>query len=123
VNHFLQKYAQRLGKPSVKILREAMQALVNYDWPGNVRELENMIERAVALCEEDLIERTDLPDKLTQVKIAIRDLDEYEMTLDALEEQHIKKVLQKVNGDKVKASQILGINLSTLYRKLTRYET
>ena len=42
-----------------------MQALVNYDWPGNVRELENMIERAVALCEEDLIERTDLPDKLT----------------------------------------------------------
>jgi DNA-binding NtrC family response regulator len=123
VNHFLQKYAQRLGKPSVKILREAMQALVNYDWPGNVRELENMIERAVALCEEDLIERTDLPDKLTQVKIAIRDLDEYEMTLDALEEQHIKKVLQKVNGDKVKASQILGINLSTLYRKLARYES
>lgn len=122
VNHFLQKYAQRLGKPSVKILREAMQALVNYDWPGNVRELENMIERAVALCEEDLIERTDLPDKLTQVKIAIRDLDEYEMTLDALEEQHIKKVLQKVNGDKVKASLILGINLSTLYRKLARYE-
>ena len=99
-----------------------MQALVNYDWPGNVRELENMIERAVALCEEDLIERTDLPDKLTQVKIAIRDLDEYEMTLDALEEQHIKKVLQKVSGDKVKASQILGINLSTLYRKLARYE-
>jgi DNA-binding NtrC family response regulator len=122
VNHFLQKYAQRLGKPSVKILREAMQVLVNYEWPGNVRELENMIERAVALCEEDLIERTDLPDKLTQVKIAIRDLDEYEMTLDALEEQHIKKVLQKVNGDKVKASQILGINLSTLYRKLARYE-
>src|SRR5215510_6184762 len=122
VNHFLQKYAQRLGKPSVKILREAMQALVNYDWPGNVRELENMIERAVALCEEDLIEKTDLPDKLTQVKIAIRDLSEYEMTLDALEEQHIKKVLQKVNGDKVKASQILGINLSTLYRKLARYE-
>ena len=122
VNHFLQKYAQRLGKPSVKILREAMQALVNYDWPGNVRELENMIERAVALCEEDLIERTDLPDKLTQVRIAIRDLDEYEMTLDALEEQHIKKVLQKVSGDKVKASLILGINLSTLYRKLARYE-
>ena len=53
VNHFLQKYAQRLGKPSVKISREAMQVLVNYDWPGNVRELENMIERAVAFCEED----------------------------------------------------------------------
>jgi DNA-binding NtrC family response regulator len=122
VNHFLQKYAQRLGKPSVKISREAVQVLVNYDWPGNVRELENMIERAVALSEEDIIETTDLPEKLTQVKIAIRDLDEYEMTLDALEEQHIKKVLSNVGGDKVKASQILGINLSTLYRKLARYE-
>jgi two-component system NtrC family response regulator len=122
VNHFLQKYAQRLGRPSVKISREALQVLVNYDWPGNVRELENMIERAVALCEEDVIETTDLPEKLTQVRIAIRDLDEYEVTLDALEEQHIKKVLHKVSGDKVKDSQILGINLSTLYRKLARYE-
>jgi DNA-binding NtrC family response regulator len=122
VHHFLQKYVQRLGKPSVKISREAMQVLVNYDWPGNVRELENMTERAVALCEEDIIETTDLPEKLTQVKIVIRDLDEYEMTLDALEEQHIKKVLSQVGGDKVKASQILGINLSTLYRKLARYE-
>src|SRR5919109_794566 len=108
VNHFLQKYAPYLRKPSVKISREAMQVLVNYDWPGNVRELENMIERAVALCEEDFIEMTDLPEKLTQVKIAIRDLDDHEMTLDALEEQHIRKVLQKVNGDKVKAAQILG---------------
>jgi DNA-binding NtrC family response regulator len=96
--------------------------LVNYDWPGNVRELENMIERAVALCEGETIETTDLPEKLARVRIAIRDLDEYEMTLDALEEDHIKKVLQKVSGDKVKASEILGINLSTLYRKLARYE-
>ncbi len=122
VNHFLQKYAQRLGRPSVKISREALQVLVNHDWPGNVRELENTIERAVALCEEDVIETTDLPEKLTQVRIAIRDLEEYEMTLDALEEQHIKKVLLKVSGDKVKAAQVLGINLSTLYRKLARYE-
>jgi two-component system NtrC family response regulator len=122
VNHFLQKYTQRLGKPSIKISREALQVLVNYHWPGNVRELENMIERAVALCEEDVIKTTDLPEKLTHVRIATRDLDEYEMTLDALEEQHIKKVLHQVSGDKVKASQILGINLSTLYRKLARYE-
>ena len=122
VNHFLQKYAPRLGNPSVKIAREAMQMLVNYDWPGNVRELENMVERAVALCEGETIEATDLPEKLTRVRIAIRDLDEYEKTLDALEEDHIKKVLQKVSGDKVKAAQVLGINLSTLYRKLARYE-
>jgi DNA-binding NtrC family response regulator len=88
-----------------------------------VRELENMMERTVALCESDTIEPADLPEKLTQVKILIRDLDDYQMTLEALEEQHIKKVLQRVSGDKVKAAQILGINLSTLYRKLARYES
>ncbi len=121
VHHFLQKYAPRLGKPSIRISREAMQVLVNYDWPGNVRELENMVERTVALCEGDTIETADLPEKLTRVRIAIRDLDQYQVTLDALEEEHIKKVLLKVNGDKVKAAQILGINLSTLYRKLARY--
>jgi DNA-binding NtrC family response regulator len=123
VNHFLQKYTQRLGKPSLKISAESMQVLVNYDWPGNVRELENMVERTVALCEGETIETTDLPEKLTRVRISIRDLDEYQMTLDALEEEHIKKVLRNVNGDKVKAAQILGINLSTLYRKLARYES
>jgi DNA-binding NtrC family response regulator len=122
-NHFLLKHAQRLGKPSMKMSREAMHALVNYEWPGNVRELENMMERTVALCESDTIEPADLPEKLTQVKILIRDLDDYQMTLEALEEQHIKKVLQRVSGDKVKAAQILGINLSTLYRKLARYES
>jgi two-component system, NtrC family, response regulator len=123
VNHFLVKHAQRLGKPSVKIARETMHVLVNYAWPGNVRELENVIERTVALCEGQSIETTDLPEKLIQVKVATRDLDDYEVTLDTLEEQHIKKVLQKAAGDKVKAAQILGINLSTLYRKLARYET
>ena len=123
VTHFLAKHGQRIGKPSVKITREAMQTLVNYEWPGNVRELENTIERTVALCEGDLIDTADLPEKLTQVKIAIRDLDDYEMTLDALEEQHIKKVLHIVQGDKVKAAEILGINLSTLYRKLARYQS
>jgi DNA-binding NtrC family response regulator len=121
VHHFLQKYAQRLGKPSIRISREAMQILANYDWPGNVRELENMVERTVALCEGDIIETTDLPEKLMRVRIAVREIDQDEVTLDALEEEHIKKVLLKVNGDKVKAAQILGINLSTLYRKLARY--
>ena len=123
VTHFLAKHGQRLGKLTIKLTREAMQTLVNYEWPGNVRELENTIERTVALSEGDLIETTDLPEKLTQVKIAIRDLDDYEMTLDALEEQHIKKVLHQAQGDKVKAAEILGINLSTLYRKLARYQS
>ncbi|MBI3328260.1 MAG: sigma-54-dependent Fis family transcriptional regulator, partial [Nitrospinae bacterium] len=121
-NHFLQKYAERFGKPRTKISAEAMRVLVNHDWPGNVRELENIIERAVALSEGDTIVMGDFPEKIVQAKIHLPDIDDYAMTLDALEEQHIKKVLHKTAGDKVKAAQILGINLSTLYRKLTRYE-
>lgn len=122
-NYFLQKYAERFGKSPTKISKDAMRALVNYDWPGNVRELENIIERAVALSESDSIAMADLPEKIAHAKIHIQDTDEYAMTLDAMEEQHIKKVLHKTGEDKVKAAQILGINLSTLYRKLTRYET
>lgn len=121
-NFFLEKYARRFGKLSTKISKEALRVLVNYDWPGNVRELENVLERAVALSDADTVDTNDLPEKIASAKILIQDVDEVEMTLDALEEQHIKKVLHKVAGDKVRAAQILGINLSTLYRKLIRYE-
>lgn len=121
-NFFLQKYARRFGKLSTKISKDAMRVLVNYDWPGNVRELENVIERAVALSESDTVDTPDLPEKIASAKIQIQDVDEVEVTLEALEEEHIKKVLHKVAGDKVRAAQILGINLSTLYRKLIRYE-
>jgi DNA-binding NtrC family response regulator len=121
-NYFLQKYAQRFGKPLTKVSKEALRVVVNYDWPGNVRELENAIERAVALSEGDTVETTDLPEKIVGAKIPILHTEDYEMTLEALEEQHVKQVLQKTGGDKVKAAQVLGINLSTLYRKLVRYE-
>jgi two-component system response regulator HydG len=105
-----------------KVSKEALRVVVNYDWPGNVRELENAIERAVALSEGDTVETTDLPEKIVGAKIPILHTEDYEMTLEALEEQHVKQVLQKTGGDKVKAAQVLGINLSTLYRKLVRYE-
>jgi DNA-binding NtrC family response regulator len=121
-NYFLQKYAQRFGKPLTKVSKEALRVVVNYDWPGNVRELENAIERAVALSEGDTVETTDLPEKIVSTKMPILHMEDYEMTLEALEEQHVKQVLQKTGGDKVKAAQVLGINLSTLYRKLVRYE-
>ncbi len=121
-NFFLEKYARRFGKLSAKISTDARRVLVNYDWPGNVRELENALERAVALSEGDTVDTSDLPEKIASAKIQIQDVDEVEMTLDALEEQHIKKVLHKVAGDKPRAAQILGINLSTLYRKLDRYD-
>jgi DNA-binding NtrC family response regulator len=95
---------------------------MNYRWPGNVRELENTIERAAILAETDVIHTHDLPEKLhEQLTVNDDDSDSPEMTLEELEREHLRRVLNQVKGDKVKAAQVLGIHLSTLYRKVQRY--
>ncbi|HSE47340.1 MAG TPA: helix-turn-helix domain-containing protein, partial [Gemmatimonadales bacterium] len=115
---------QRLGKPSVKILREAMQALVNYDWPGNVRELENALEHAWVLSKGSVIEPVALPERITKRKkeplVSERSYDN--PTLEVIERAYIMYVLQSEGGNKTRAAEVLGIDPSTLYRKLSRYE-
>jgi len=99
-----------------------MRLLMNYRWPGNVRELENTIERAAILAETDVIHTHDLPDKLHEALPANgNDSDTPGMTLEELEREHMRRILNQVKGDKVKAAQMLGIHLSTLYRKIQRY--
>ena len=119
-NHFLNKYAKSLNRATMRFSKGAMRLLVNYAWPGNVRELENTIERAVILAETDVIHSHDLPEKLRSTHIATADLENFELTLEELEREHIQRILQKVNGDKAKAAEILGIHLSTLYRKVQK---
>ena len=101
-----------------------MQTLVNYDWPGNVRELENAVERAFILSGE-VIELSDLPPKIRATShdaFPIRDTDGYRSTLEEMERRYVLDVLRSVQDDKARAAHILGIDLSTLYRKLKRYE-
>jgi transcriptional regulator with PAS, ATPase and Fis domain len=100
---------------------EALHCLINYHWPGNVRELQNTIERAMTL-SDDRIEAAHLPPKLQNTPLAIRDLTAQTLTLDELERRYILETLARVNDDKAQAAQLLGIDLSTLYRKLKRYE-
>jgi DNA-binding NtrC family response regulator len=121
-NHFLHKYEKALNRSTIRFSRGAMRALVGYPWPGNVRELENAIERAVILAETNVIHSHDLPEKVRNTPASgWSELEGSGLTLEELEQEHIKRVLDKVKGDKVKAAQTLGVHLSTLYRKVQRY--
>jgi len=96
---------------------------MQYQWPGNVRELENAIERAVILQEGRVIMPDDLPDKM-RAKVGQRSesvVSVTNITLDQLEREYLLKVLEETGWHKKRAASILGINASTLYRKLQRY--
>jgi DNA-binding NtrC family response regulator len=97
--------------------------LLKYDWPGNVRELENVMERALILDEGGVIGPEDLPDKIRfgQSQKGSLIIDSPTMTLEELEKEYILKVLHYTRWQKKRSSELLGINASTLYRKLIAY--
>ncbi len=120
VDHFLRKLGG--GRPRT-LSRESMEVLTAYSWPGNVRELENVVERAVILGDGNRIEVADLPDRVIEGEgqRGSMVIDAPDMTLDELERTYILRVLDYTGWHKKRASQILGINASTLYRKLQSY--
>jgi two-component system response regulator PilR (NtrC family) len=122
VEHFLEKVSIKNGEKK-NITKDAMNLLTEYEFPGNVRELENIIERAVILQEGDQVDVDDLPDKVRSrtCSRSSLSLDKAQMTLEELEKEYLISVLEETNWQKKKASSILGINASTLYRKIQRY--
>jgi DNA-binding NtrC family response regulator len=99
--------------------------LVDYAWPGNVRELENVIERAVTLSRGENISTDDLPAIVQGARGDRRVLDdaaEKTLPLDEIEKEYIKKILEKMGGNKYQAANALGIDRKTLYRKLGEME-
>lgn len=122
LDHFLKGAMEKTGRVKT-IAKDAMELLTNYDWPGNVRELENIVERAIILQDGDEIHVEDLPDKIRCRLYESRKIvmDKAQMTLEELEKEYLKSVLEETNWQKKKASAILGINASTLYRKIQRY--
>jgi len=124
VAHFLNKFNKHLKEDAQKgIVKDAMDVLTNYSWPGNVRELENVIERAVILEDSNDIQVESLPEKLRSREPNPERLitDRAQVTLEELEKEYLIKVLEDTNWQKKRASSILGINASTLYRKIQRY--
>ena len=124
--HFLGKYEHLGQQPVSRLSPAAASALLHYDWPGNVRELENCMERAMALARDEEIALEDLPRKVREYErdhVTIDDDDEDELlTLDQLEARYIRKVMKVVEGNKSKASRILGLDRRSLYRRLEKYE-
>jgi DNA-binding NtrC family response regulator len=122
--HFVKRTAREQGQDEKPIEPAAMTALINYNWPGNVRELQNAIERAFTLSGERL-DPESLPPRVRDAAgthPAVLDPDGLRPTLDEVERRYILDTLASVNHDKAGAANILGIDLSTLYRKLKRYD-
>lgn len=124
VQHFIEKYSQKTGKPIKEFDQQAEKLLLAHRWEGNVRELENCIERAITLCDEPLISVTDLPDEVR----GLRDTSDGSIpwpahsSLEKIETMHINAVLQETGGNKSEAARILNIDYTTLLRKLKQLQ-
>lgn len=121
--HFVSKAAQAQNDVEKQIDKDAMSALVNHGWRGNVRELQNAIERAFLL-SSDQITLDSLPAGIrngAKGGFEIKDPDGIRPTLEEIERRYVLETLQAVSNDKSTAAEILGIDLSTLYRKLKKY--
>ena len=125
--HFLARFAAETGRAVHDFTPAALEALLGYRWPGNIRELRNCIERAVVLSNHDTIDTHDLA--LSQLAPAGdtgrgtggKTSAFVPQTIEELERRHIMATLAAVGGNKTKAAAMLGIERSTLDRKLTRW--
>ena len=123
VEHFIYKFNLRKGKNITRVSDDVMEFLIRYDFPGNIRELENIIEHAYVLCKERTIEIKHLPPEITQ---GIKDRNAAKRKslahpLEDAEAELIHKTLSKNNGNRMATARELGINRSTLWRKMKKY--
>lgn len=118
-NSFLMIYAQRTGKRISGISEDYIKHLMQHNWRGNIRELKNIIERSVILTDNDELITDTLPIELL-TSPAGQALSSFNLC--AIEKLHIQKVLQHTKGNKTKAAELLGIGLTTLYRKMEEYK-
>jgi formate hydrogenlyase transcriptional activator len=117
-NYFAGKFARRLAKHVEKISSEAMELLAGYDWPGNVRELTNLLERAVILCDSEVLQKEHIGISPR------RSGHETELTtLEEAERRHILKALEETNwvvGGANGAAKRLNLNRTTLLAKMKK---
>ncbi len=120
--HFVERFAAESGKKVQGLAQGTLQALQAYAWPGNIRELRNTIERALIMCDGELIARDDLPVEMSgiaaegvMVKLALG------MPLKEVEKEYILGSLRRNGGNKTRTAEVLGISEKTLYNKLNRY--
>ncbi len=116
IDHFLDRFRQHHGRPSLELSDEARRKLLAYCWPGNVRQLRNVIDSAVVMAKEDTIEASQLglDDSRGDAVDSLR--------IDHWEQKLIREALERTQGNVPEAAQLLGIGRATLYRKLEDYQ-
>ncbi|BDS06791.1 alginate biosynthesis transcriptional regulatory protein AlgB [Oceaniferula spumae] len=122
--NYLRYFSKQIARDISGFSKDGLQAIQSYPWPGNLRELRNAIERAAILCRSQQIEPEDLPSFDTSSNSNSRDvaLVGSDITLEELEAEHIKRVMEKSTSLQ-KAAEILGIDKTTLYRKRKKLDS
>ncbi|MFC1523520.1 sigma-54 interaction domain-containing protein [Thermodesulfobacteriota bacterium] len=122
--YFLKKFAETGNTRVAAVSPEVINLLMEYDFPGNIRELSNIIERGLALASGPMIETHHLPDDFKENSFQVCRVKQEKSRFNTLEEhemEYILWVLKEVQGNKTLASKILGVDRSSLWRKLKRY--
>lgn len=114
-NYYLDQFAKKVNKPAFKTDTQFIELLKKHRWKGNIRELKNIMERVAILADSNVITASLLPFEFHT------EPDNNSFSLEAVEKHHIQKVLHHTGGNKTEAARLLGIGLTTLYRKLEEY--
>jgi DNA-binding NtrC family response regulator len=122
IEHLLARLATRLNRRVTGVTNAAMRALMSAPWRGNVRELVNVLERAVLLADSEQIDVGDLPRELSGTEFDARTSDDLRTAVRAYEREHIRQVLLSAEGNREQAARRLGIDASTLYRRMKDLE-
>jgi transcriptional regulator with PAS, ATPase and Fis domain len=125
IGHILRRLSAARGGRLPEVSENVMEILLNYHYPGNVRELENILEHALIICQEETIQPRHLPEYLQRrsttrnppAKRSVRPLH----ASDAEERDKIISVLQQHNGHRAKTAKALGVERTTLWRKIKKY--
>ena len=130
---FLKGICEETGFHLTRITEPAMSILQSYDWPGNLRQFKSAIRMMVVMCDSDTLDVGDIPPEIHNVKrlsgnilakgdiVDSVDSDDIEKTLEQVEAEHIKRVLESTEGNRAEAAKILKIGERTLYRKIKEY--
>ena len=118
--HFVEKYSALYKKEITGITRRAQSLLSSYNWPGNIRELENVISGACIMTTSNVIDSHDLPELRSPIQEPTAIQEQELVSLEEMQNRYLLHVLHRVEGNKAKAAEILGIGRNTIYQMLSR---
>ena len=123
VDHFIKLYAKNNNKKIDKISDEALTLFSNYSWPGNIRELENAIEGAIIMAKTDTINKEDIPNTAKFENVSSKRVDKklLKKAVEEPEREHIISILEECGWNRNRAARALGVNRTTLYNKMKKY--